>query len=159
MNQSEQIDYFYSLSTVLTGYNSVKLFGTGQGGFYFKSLNHILGKKLVTELLDAYQALEIKTNDINTSVNSHLLLHKKWGPVCKNIIKMWYMGNWYQMPTRWRENYVSSTLDTSKVLSSNSYIEGLVWKAMGQHPKSAKQPGYATWSFAPQPLTIKGKGL
>lgn len=157
MNQSEQIDYFYGLSSVLTGYNLVTLFGTGQGDFYFKSLNHILGEKLVTELLDKYQSLKSTTSDIGTSVNSQMLLNKKWGPVCKNIIKMWYMGNWYQMPTDWRENYVSSTFDTSHVLSSNSYIEGLVWKAMGQHPKSAKQPGYATWSFAPQPLTIQGE--
>ena len=154
MNESSQIDYFYKLSEILTGYNLVTLYGTGQGDFYFSSLRDILGKELVTDLLSEFELIDsVQISEKNTAaewVNDELLDCDKWGAVCRNIIKMWYMGNWYQMPVLWRENYVNSNKDVNKVLSANSYIEGLVWKAMGRHPKSAKQPGWATWSFPPQ---------
>ena len=159
MNKSTQIDYFYKLSEILTGYNLVVLYGTGQGEFYFTSLQDILGEELVTELLTEFElafnkSSSKRTKDLEAMIKKDLFANDKWGAVCKNIIKMWYMGNWYQMPTQWQQNYVNSTMDTYKVLSTNSYIQGLVWKAMGRHPKSAKQPGYATWSFPPQ--TNKG---
>ena len=155
MNKSAQIDYFYSLSEVLTGYHLVNLYGTGQGDFYFSSLKEILGEELVSELLEAFQLQLEKVpsnpkNSLEALVKKELLKNDQWGDVCRNILKMWYMGNWYQMPDAWRENYVNSTKDVTKVLSTNSYKEGLVWKAMGKHPKSAKQPGFATWSFPPE---------
>ena len=155
MNKSEQIDYFYKLSEILTGYDLVVLYGTGQGDFYFTSIQDILGEELVTGLLNefelAFNKLPSKSaRTLEDMIKNGLFVDDKWCAVCKNIIKMWYMGNWYQMPKQWRQNYVSSIKDTDKVLSTNSYIQGLVWKAMGRHPKSAKQPGYATWSFPPQ---------
>lgn len=153
MNESSEIDYFYKLSVVLTGYDSVVLYGTGQGETYFKTLQQILGNALVRDLLMEFQVMIEQSNHkpkaLQVHIERELLQDAKWGAVCRNIIQLWYMGNWYQMPTQWRENYVSSTQDTTHVVSANSYIEGLVWKAMGRHPKSAKQPGYSTWAFKP----------
>ncbi len=154
MNDSSKIDFFYDLSVILTGYKLVKLYATGQGDFYFSTLNEILGNDLVTGLLNEFD-LQIDRSKkppyepLDLLVKEEMLNNDKWGSVCRNIIKMWYMGNWYQMPESWRENYVNSTADVDKVLSSNTYIEGLVWTAMGRHPKSAKQPGYGTWAFPP----------
>ncbi len=155
MNKSAQIDFFYKLSSVLTGFNLVKLYGTGQGDFYFKTLKEILGEDFVSEMLNVFEVIAkqvppAEINALGEAVKSEIFVHRKWGPVCKNIIKMWYMGNWYQLPNDWRENNVFSVLDQNKVLSANSYIQGLVWDAMGKHPKSAKQPGYGTWAFPPQ---------
>lgn len=155
MNESAQIDFFYRLSSVLTGFNLVKLYGTGQGDFYFKTLKEILGENFVSEMLNVYELVaknvsHKENTTLGAAVQSEMLEHKEWGPVCKNIIKMWYMGNWYQLPEDWRIRNVFSVLDQTKVLSANSYIEGLVWEAMGQHPKSAKQPGFGTWAFPPQ---------
>lgn len=155
MNTSQQIDVFYDFSVFLTGYGLVSLYGTGQGELYFESLKEILGDDFVTDLLTLYQQQVIDSQpggigDLNNLVQMNMLNTDQWGPVCRNIIKMWYMGNWYQLPTVWRQTYVNSDSDTTRVLSKNAYIEGLVWKAMGRHPKSAKQPGYGTWSFAPE---------
>lgn len=164
MNKSQQIDYFHELSTLLTGYDLVTLHGTGMGDLYLKSLQEILGEALVEEFLGSFfqKTRKFRSSSIGWLKNIlHLdladlglqiffLEDDKWGPICRNIIKMWYMGNWYQMPDEWRKNYVSSTLDTTKVLSKEAYIEGLVWKAIGTHPKSAKHPGYGTWQFAPE---------
>lgn len=152
MNKSQQIDYFYGLSEVLTGYNLVKLYGTGQGEVYFDTVKDILGDEIVGELLSQFEIITEKHNTkkgLTKAVRNELNADAKWGPVCKNINLMWYMGKWYQMPTDWSENNISSELDVDKVISPNSYIEGLVWEAMGQHPQSAKQPGYGTWAFPP----------
>ncbi|MDC8004085.1 hypothetical protein POV27_08470 [Aureisphaera galaxeae] len=153
MNDSQEIDYFYGLSVLLTGYDEVVLYASGQGETYFKTVRRILGKQLMTQLLSEFQVIleQSKGNSkkLHTLLKKEMLKDAKWGPVCRNIIQLWYMGNWYEMPTEWQENYVSSTEDTTHVVSASSYIEGLVWKAMGQHPKSAKQPGYHTWAVPP----------
>ena len=162
MNKSQQIDYFHELSVLLTGFDLVTLYGTDMGDFYLKSLQDILGTDLMEEFLDTFyhttrpyrnssvgwldnlNTLDLKDLEVN------FLTDDKWEPLCRNIIKMWYMGNWYQMPDEWRKTYVNSKLDETKVLSKEAYIEGLVWKALGVHPKSAKHPGYGTWQFLPK---------
>lgn len=154
MNRSEYPNYFYDLSVVLTGYDLVTLYGTGNGDLYLKTLLEILGEEFVGDLLVAFQTQleDSKTSKIPLSglVDGHLLENPKWGPVCRNIIQMWYMGNWYPLDETWTSNYITSTANVEKVLSPNAYIEGLVWKAMGRHTKGAKQPGFGTWHFAPQ---------
>ena len=154
MNDSSQIRYFYHLSEVLTGYNLVKLYGTGQGDFYFSTIKKILGDELVTDLLLEFelyydQHKHESPNVLHDSIESAFMKDPKWGPVCQNIIKMWYLGKWFQMPTDWRATYIYSDMDVEKVLSPNAYIAGLLWDAIGQHPPSAKQPGYGTWAFNP----------
>jgi hypothetical protein len=153
MNESSQIDFFYDISLILTGYNRVKLNGTGQGELYFSTVKDILGKNLIKDFLSEYELLKSENKSpkaLNKAIQTELFKDPKWGPVCKNIIKLWYMGKWYKMPTLWRENYTTSTLDEDKIITPNSYKEGLVWEAVGQHPPSAKQPGYGTWAFPPK---------
>lgn len=155
MNDSDRIDFFYDLSEVLTGYKRIRLYATGQGDFYFATLNEILGTDLITELLVEFESLVEQSNkppyeQLKSLIRQKMFENHKWGPICKNMIKMWFMGNWYKMPDYWREDYVNSTADIDKVLSANTYIEGLVWAAMERHPKSAKQPGFGTWAFPPQ---------
>ena len=53
--------------------------------------------------------------------------------LAKNIITMWYMGNWM-----------------NTVISPQSYVQGLIWGVAETHPPGAKQPGYASWSTAPK---------
>lgn len=153
MNTSQEIDYFYDLSKNLTGFNLVKLYGTGQGEFYLQTLRKILGEPFVSELLNVYYNCLHPPQKEGLSMYNYyeedLIKSERYGPVCQNIIKMWYLGNWTRMSDEWRATYIASEGDVNKVLSKNSYIEGLVWKAMGKHPKSAKQPGYGTWAFDP----------
>ena len=56
--------------------------------------------------------------------------------LAKNIITMWYMGNWM-----------------NTVINPQSYVQGLIWGVAETHPPGAKQPGYASWASAPN--TVK----
>ncbi len=153
MNTSEYPSCFYQLSAILTGYPETTLHGTGCGEQYFDKLKAVMGEPMLGDLLQGFANLlqEAATCDQlpEVLVKESMLPDPQWGPICKNIIKMWFMGNWYPMPPAWRANYVNSPEDQMEILSNQSYIEGLVWKALGSHPKSAKQPGYGTWASPP----------
>lgn len=128
---------FYALSSELTGFSEFELYGTGVGDSYFAMLNEQAGNELVTAVLKNYQTLDKDTNDLKAHV-AKLVDSHTFGPVMRSIIKMWYLGNWYPL---YPENQGDAT-----VVSSQAYVESLVWRVMGTHPMGAKQPGYATWS-------------
>lgn len=154
MDPQTPLDTFYDLSTQLTGFSQVHLYGTGQGETYYNELQKVLGSSFVNELLDAFRhalhRAEKHKLDLKTVLRQDLLSNPKWGPVCRNLIKMWYLGSWYALSDDWQSTYVQSNKDVDHVISPQSFIEGLVWKAMRVHPKSAKQPGYGTWAFPPR---------
>ncbi|MCA9953005.1 MAG: hypothetical protein KDE48_25325, partial [Anaerolineales bacterium] len=91
----------------------------------------------------------IEKIDFDDFFRDALLDDPKLGPVAKNLTKMWYLGNWEQMPANWREQYVTSSLDATKVVSADAYREGLVWLALDAHPMGAKPMGYGTWGEKP----------
>jgi hypothetical protein len=70
--------------------------------------------------------------------------------MARNIIKMWYTGNWAQLPQAWRNQHGAGARDVDHVISSQAYQEGLVWRAIGTHPQGAKQPGFGTWALPPR---------
>jgi len=55
------------------------------------------------------------------------------GPIARSIIKLWLLSTWYD-PLRPNQPV--------RVVSSQAYKEGLVWKIMQSHPI-----GYSMWSF------------
>lgn len=146
---------FLNLSTILTGYNLVTLYGTGQTEIYFKTVKTVLGVAMLAELFSFFHEAGVplfaKLSEKDKKfIKKTFLDHPQWKAVCHNITKMWYMGTWYQLPTGWRANYLTSDADKTHIVSADSYKEGLVWKAMGQHPQAAKQPGFGTWAFDPK---------
>ena len=76
--------------------------------------------------------------------------HPKLGPVARALVKLWYVGTWYGLPTEWREAYGENELDRPFVVSSDSYTEGLIWPAIGANPPGAKPFGYGMWATAPR---------
>lgn len=73
----------------------------------------------------------------------------RYGPAVRNVLVMWYLGTWSQLPREWRNAYGATSYDTDHVVSAAAYREGLVWPAAGTHPMSAKQPGYGSWARPP----------
>lgn len=73
-----------------------------------------------------------------------LLADRDLGPVCRSIMKLWYLGAWYP-PDRPRA--------ASHVVSAQSYIESLVWKVMQAHPAGYSMGTFGHWADDPPPLT------
>jgi hypothetical protein len=64
------------------------------------------------------------------------------GPVAGSIIKLWLLGSWY--PPGKQDNPV--------VISSNSYVEGWVWRILQAHPMGYSMMRYGYWAKKPPPL-------
>jgi len=55
------------------------------------------------------------------------------GPICRSIMKMWFLGAWYPS---------EDPLKADHVISTQAYKEALVWKVAQAHPM-----GYSVWTF------------
>ncbi len=143
---------FVTLSALLTGYDSLALVGTGRVEEYLRVVTNVVGTDLLKNLIKAVDAL-IKAADPSPpdsdSVKA-ILEDPALGPLARNIIKLWFLGVWYQFESEdWHtDNCQGDNLETH-VVSGQAYVEGLVWNDMGTHPQAAKQPGWATWSWEP----------
>jgi len=150
---SSSLENFLALSAALTGFERVDLLGTGMPRAYYEEVVGIVGQSIAGDLLStaarilARYARDPKARD--EAIRRQILASPKLGPVARNIIQMWYVGTWYQLPTPWRKAYGGDPKDVDHVVSADAYREGLVWVAIGAHPAGAKAPGYGTWAFPP----------
>ncbi|PFI27090.1 hypothetical protein COI53_25690 [Bacillus thuringiensis] len=149
---SSRLKDFYELSMSLTGVSIYELQGTGVGEKYFVTVKNIVGEEIFFNLLKIFRKIGRECNDkihyFDQKLRIYILSDPMFGPVARNIIKMWYLGSWFQLPDVWREEYyINNSNDVTHVISNESYVEGLVWKVIESHPMGAKQPGYGTWSL------------
>jgi hypothetical protein len=71
-----------------------------------------------------------------------LLQDPKHGKLCRSIMKLWYLGVWYD-PVK------NSPV---RVVSSQAYKEGLVWKVMQAHPQGYSMREFGYWAAEPPEL-------
>jgi hypothetical protein len=128
----------------LTGFREVDLWGTGQAERYLEEVIGTVGDAMVARLLvtgdealhtDRLQALVMDDADL--------------GPVARNVIALWYLGQWNALPNEWRNRNGASPRDVPRVISADAYAAGLVWRAAGAHPMGANPPGYGSWANRP----------
>lgn len=148
---------FLAFSTVVTGFTKFRLVGTGQADLYFSTLVDVVGEASALELLQAFRRVRDEAGEdeaaLDRLLRSEIFSHEKLGPIARNIIKLWYVGAWYQLPDEWREAFGAVEKDTTFVPSPVAYTEGLLWPTIGANPSGAKAPGYGTWS-APPRITV-----
>lgn len=146
-------DDFMAFSVVVTGFSEFKLYGTGHADHYLSTVVDIVGEAPVRELLRGFRAIERDSagdaSVLEDRLRAVIFSHAKLGPIARNIIKLWYVGSWYQLPFEWREAYGVRERDSTHVVSPTAYPEGLLWPAIGANPSGAKGPGYGTWSEPP----------
>lgn len=148
-------DDFINFSVVVTGFSEFHLKGTDLANLYFENIRDIIGGDLFGELLETFDRLypknqENKNESILTNrLRSEILGSEKLGPIARNIIKLWYVATWYQLPQSWRDIYGTKEKDRTFIISPQAYQEGLLWPAIGVNPPGAKPPGYGTWSEPP----------
>jgi hypothetical protein len=154
---SDAVDtLFLRLSVILTGFDEHVLHGTGMLQTYYDELLRIIGAREAGELFGAL--VEVPVDDDGTVFQNDVLSNARYGPVARNVLRMWYMGIWTQLPRKWRDNYGATSYDTDHVVSAAAYRESLVWPAAGTHPMSAKAPGFGTWAKPPALPGAPGTG-
>lgn len=154
MNKQAQFEEFLALSAVITGYNRVDLLGTGLAWDYFTTMTDIIGEEICLGLWLETQRILAESEEeskIELAIRHHLLSSEKFGPVVRNLIKLWYLGQWDEMPSNWREVFGQSPRDINFIISAGSYKSGLIWDAIGAHPMGARQTGFGSWSHPPSP--------
>lgn len=144
---------FLWLSEVLTGYSQVDLLATGMVNTYYDQLLEVIGAREAGKLLGAARRVEADHpgggDAFLAAFRKEILDDARFGPVARNVIVMWYLAQWWQLPRRWRNDYGATSFDYDRVISAEAYREGLVWPTAGAHPMGAKMPGYGSWEFPP----------
>ncbi len=154
MRASEgDFDGFLALSAVLTDFSTFRLNGTGVATLYFDTVVSVVGAETTGQLIQAFRGVEREAGDsaqkLDEGLRSEIFSDDKLGPVARNIIKLWFIGTWYQLPQQWRSRFGTNVRDRTFIPAPQAYVEGLLWPAIGAHPPGAKAPGYGTWSEAP----------
>ena len=130
---NHEYQQFLDLSVSLTGYRRVDLEGTGQVDAYWRELVASAGEEISSELLTAWERVRRSTDELAPALRREILSNPEIGPAARNLIKMWYLGQW----------------SDDRVVSGEAYQQGLVWDAIGAHPMAAKQQGFGVWSLPP----------
>jgi len=143
---------FLRLSVILTGFDKYVLHGTGMLQTYYDELLRIIGAREAGELFGAL--VKVADNDDGTAFQTEILGKARYGPVARNVLRMWYMGIWKQLPREWRDEYGATSYDIDHVVSAAAYRQSLVWPAAGTHPMGAKAPGFGTWA---KPSALPGE--
>jgi hypothetical protein len=132
------LERFVELSAALTGFRAAELWGTGQARPHLDLVVHACGEDLVARLLAADPADVLADRDL--------------GPIARNVIVLWYLGQWDQMPRAWRNRHGAAPADVARVASAAAFRAGLVWPAIGTHATGANAPGYGSWAAPPAAL-------
>lgn len=139
-NDTTLFEDFLSFSEATTGFSRADLDSTGQAEAYFALARDILGGNRLEEFLQAH----------HDSGLDALLGSPKFGPIARNVIKLWYTATWERLPPEWQNDYGSISNDTTFVVSAEAYKTGLLWPAIGANPPGANGPGYGAWSDPPR---------
>jgi hypothetical protein len=116
---------------------------------YLAAVIDVVGEATVGQLLDAWERVRRAGPDLEENLRREIFGDEKLGPIARNIIKLWYIGTWYQLPYAWTQTFGALEKDVTFVVSPAAYVEGLLWPAIGSHPPGAKAPGYGSWSLPP----------
>ena len=148
---------FLQFSAEVTGYASSELEGTGLVDQYFVLVGQVVGLALGDSLYElCAQVLQITdAGERHKAIATQFLPSPIWGPVLNNVITLWYLGVWNQLPDTF---YQAASLpkpgptDAGRphVPSALAYVEQLSYRNAGAHTPGAKPTGFGSWSIAPQ---------
>ena len=154
MSTDDLMARFLVFSSEVTAFSEVDLQGTGQAHSYLSTVVDVVGEKVLGDLLGAYErTLDPVAADRKTRariLSRDIFSDEKLGPIARNIIKIWYVGVWYELPPQWSESFGVLENDGTFTASPQAYPEGLLWRAIGANPPGARAPGYGSWAQPPR---------
>lgn len=140
------IDLFADLSAALTGFSRSELFATGMMSEYYDQVALVIGEREIGKLLGVSEQILAARGNPDKKIRAEILDDDRYGPVARNIMRLWYLGQWAQLPQQWRNDYGATSFDTDRIVSGEAYEESLVWIAGLAHPMGAKQQGFGAWA-------------
>ncbi|WP_077489883.1 hypothetical protein [Sinomonas mesophila] len=166
---TEPFDEFLRLSAELTAFEETDLLGTGLAHQYLAKVRAACGDDVVVALLDAYRAARADAEDdggrrdpilLDRALRHRIFSDDRLGPVARNVVKLWFAGMWYGLPPEWTDRYGAHSAAETSTVTSASYQEGLLWRAIAANPPGAKAPGYGSWAEPPriEQRYLKGAG-
>jgi hypothetical protein len=146
-----RLERFLAFSADATAFTRFELQGTGQAQEYLDTVVRIVGATIVDRLLDLHASAAAADDGPTREdlLRRDVLSDPQLGPVARNIVKMWFVGIWYELPREWTEAFGARPGDVTFVVSGTAYTEGLLWPAIGANPPGAKAPGYGSWALPP----------
>jgi hypothetical protein len=150
----DQVQPFVAFSAAVTGFSEFDLYGTGQAEAYRTAVVEAVGEEVLEELLDAWARVGGEAQRDAAAAQSLLrrdvFSEPKLGPVARNIIKLWYVGIWYELAPAWIDEYGALERNYTYTVSPAAYTSGMLWTAIGANPPGARGPGFATWAEPPR---------
>lgn len=152
--EKDPLAHFLALSVELTGYERTDLLGTGLAETYYQTFTGIVSPAICEALWEVVAAIIARDSGdeekLIAAIRSEILASPLFGPLAANIIQMWYIGSWMELPQGWRNAYGTNPADTTHVISAEGYKQSLIYDVMQAHPPGAKQPGYGSWHHPPE---------
>jgi hypothetical protein len=149
---SDTARQFLSASSALTGFTEVELMRTGMADSYWNTLVGTIGAPLAGDFLTACArafAASADEEQLAAQFQKIVLDDSFCGPLARNIITMWYLGQWNALPREWCDVFGGSMSDVTHIVSGQAYAQGLVWPTFGGHPQGAKGGGWGSWAEPP----------
>ena len=154
MTGDARLERFLAFSSAVTAFSTLQLRGTGLAGQYLSTVDDVVGEDVTDSLLAAFAGAAQSASDdpaaLERLLRRDIFSDDKLGPVARSILKLWYIGTWYELPPAWTEAFGARERNTTFVVSPAAYTEGLLWPAIGANPHGAKAPGYGSWAGPPQ---------
>ncbi len=145
---------FLLLSVQLCGISSFDLVGTGYASQYYDTVAGIVGPDRLQRLLDSFAGLTRDPEARNYALRKAILENEEFGPVARNIIKLWYSAVWFALPDEWQTKYGHIEKNVEFIPFAYAYPESLLGPATGAHPAGAKPTGHQSWALPPVYLSI-----
>ena len=90
------LDRFVAFSAEATAFTAVDLWGTGQAAGYLATVQDEAGDQILGDLLDAARLGQL---------DDKVFGDDQLGPLARNIVKLWYVGVWYELPPQWAARF------------------------------------------------------
>ncbi|HEX8086435.1 MAG TPA: hypothetical protein VF529_19260 [Solirubrobacteraceae bacterium] len=154
MTVDEQLQAFVAFSAAITGFTPIDLHGTGQADAYRSTVAETTGGDVLAELLEAWTRVcdeaQGDSSSIQRLLRREIFSDPKLGPVARNIVKLWYVGIWYELPPAWIDAFGALEENYTFTVSASAYTNGMLWTAIGGNPPGARGPGYGSWAGPPR---------
>jgi hypothetical protein len=164
---TRRLERFLAFSSAITAYPVFELRGTGLAEAYLRTVEDVVGGHVLDAVLDTYDAAIATANRggavsirgrtppeppgvLADLLRRDLFSDLRLGPVARNVVKMWYVGVWYELPRSWTDAYGAQQKNVAFTVSAAAYTEGLLWPSIGANPSGAKAPGYGSWAQPPR---------
>jgi hypothetical protein len=152
MTATGRLEQFLAFSADVTAFSVFQLRGTGQAEAYLAAVVGVVGEELVDDLLERHGRLlnRAEPGQLADLLRREIFSDERLGPVARNVVKLWFVGTWYELPAAWRETFGALESDVTFMVSAMAYTEGLLWPTIGANPPGAKGPGYGSWAAPPR---------